>query len=127
MFPKEDKKRHDAYINEQIKKFPKMPPKQLQVHCIKEKVSKGDIRAAQEIGKKLSDTTRIRQLRSDMLALEQNAETNSTEAVAILKQACDKVDPFHIFEMNDSRMNDSIDFVFKTTHLAAEVESRPAV
>ena len=35
--PKDDRKKHDKYINEQIKKFPKMPPKQLQVHCIKEK------------------------------------------------------------------------------------------
>ena len=119
--PKDDRKKHDEYINEQIKKFPKMPPKQLQVHCIKEKVSEGDIIGAQQIGKKLSDTSRIRQLRSDMLSGEDNVETNSMEAVAIFKQACDKVDPFHIFEMNDSRMNDSIDFVFKTTRLAAEV------
>ena len=56
-----------------------------------------------------------------MLSVEDNVETNSIEAVAIFKEACDKVDPFHIFEMNDSRMNDSIDFVFKTTRLAAEV------
>ena len=43
------------------------------------------------------------------------------EAVAIFKEACDKSDPFHIFKMNDSRMNTLPDFVFKTSRLSAEL------
>ena len=48
-------------------------------------------------------------------------EPNSFEAVAIFKQACDKVDPFFIFEINDSRMNTDPDFCFKTSRLACEL------
>ena len=35
--PKEDRKKNDDFILEQIQKFPNLPPKQLQVHCIKQK------------------------------------------------------------------------------------------
>ena len=53
--PKEDKRGNDDYINEQIKKYPNLAPKALQVQCVKEKVSQGDIKGAQEIGRKLAD------------------------------------------------------------------------
>ena len=36
---KEDRKANDDFILEQIQKFPNLPPKQLQVHCIKQKLS----------------------------------------------------------------------------------------
>ena len=119
--PKEDRKGNDDYINEQIKKHPTLPPKALQVQCVKEKVSAGDIKGAQEIGRKLADRNRVRQLRAEMLAPDQNTDHHSMEAVAIFKEACDKVDPYHIFKMNDSRMNTLPDFVFKTSRLAAEL------
>ena len=51
----------------------------------------------------------------------QNVEPNSFEAGAIFKQACDKVDPFFIFEINDRRMNTDPDFCFKTSRLACEL------
>ena len=119
--PKEDKKGNDSYISEQIKKYPNLPPKALQVQCVKEKVSQGDIKGAQDIGRKLADRNRVRQLRSEMLSPDQNTDHHSMEAVAIFKEACDKSDPFHIFKMNDSRMNTLPDFVFKTSRLAAEL------
>ena len=34
--PKEDRKTNDDFILEQIHKYPNLPPKQLQVYCIKE-------------------------------------------------------------------------------------------
>ena len=119
--PKEDKKGNDMFINEQIKKYPNLAPKALQVQCVKEKVSEGDIKGAQEIGKKLADRSRIRQLRSEMLQPDQNTDHHSMEAVAIFKEACDKSDPFHIFRLNDSRMNTTPDFVFKTSRISAEL------
>ena len=97
--PKEDKRGNDDYINEQIKKYPNLAPKALQVQCVKEKVSQGDIKGAQEIGRKLADRNRVRQLRSEMLSPDQNTDHHSMEAVAIFKEACDKSDPFHIFKM----------------------------
>ena len=119
--PKEDKRGNDDYINEQIKKYPNLAPKALQVQCVKEKVSQGDIKGAQEIGRKLADRNRVKQLRSEMLSPDQNTDHHSMEAVAIFKEACDKSDPFHIFKMNDSRMNTLPDFVFKTSRLSAEL------
>ena len=119
--PKEDRKATDDFILEQIQKFPNLPPKQLQVHCIKQKVESADIRGAKEVTQKLADRTRIRQLRAELLKPSQNVEPNSFEAVAIFKQACDKVDPFFIFEINDSRMNTDPDFCFKTSRLACKL------
>ena len=119
--PKEDKKGNDDFISEQIKKYPNLPPKQLQVHCVKEKVNSGDIKGAQEVTRKLADRNRVRQLRNEILEPNQNADCNSFEAVAIFKKACDVSDVFHIFKMNDSRMNTSPDFVFKTSRIAAEL------
>ena len=70
-----------------------MPPKQLQVHCIKEKVDSGDLQGAKEVTKKLADRSRVRQLRAELLEPAQNVEAHSFEAVAIFKKACDKSDP----------------------------------
>ena len=42
-------------------------------------------------------------------------------AVAIFKQTCNKVDPFYIFDINDSRMNNDPDFCFNTSRLACEL------
>ena len=56
-----------------------------------------------------------------MLSPDQNTDHHSMEAVAIFKEACDKSDPYHIFKMNDSRMNTLPDFVFKTSRLAVEL------
>ena len=78
-------------------------------------------KGAQEIGRKLADRNRVKQLRSEMLSPDQNTDHHSMEAVAIFKEACDKSDPFHIFKMNDSRMNTLPDFVFKTSRLSAEL------
>ena len=72
-------------------------------------------------GRKLADRNRVKQLRSEMLSPDQNTDHHSMEAVAIFKEACDKSDPYHIFKMNDSRMNTLPDFVFKTSRLAAEL------
>ena len=56
-----------------------------------------------------------------MLSPDQNTDHHSMEAVAIFKEACDKSDPYHIFKMNDSRINTLPDFVFKASRLAAEL------
>ena len=70
-FPGKTKEAMMIYINEQIKKYPNLAPKALQVQCVKEKVSQGDIKGAQEIGRKLADRNRVRQLRSEMLSPDQ--------------------------------------------------------
>ena len=119
--PKEDRKANDEFILQQIKKYPNMHPKQLQVHCIKEKVDSADITGAQEVTKKLADRSRIRQLRAEILQPSQNVEPHSFEAVSIFKQACDKVDSFYIFQINDGRMNPDPDLLFKTSRIACEI------
>ena len=116
-----DKRRNDDYILEQIKKHPNLTPKNLQIHCIKEKIDAGDVEGARSVSRKLADRHHIQQLRGERISIEQNADAHSFAAVAILKEACDIVDPFHIFEMNDGRMNDNPDFVFKTFRISGEV------
>ena len=119
--PKINKKENDEFISEQIKKFPSLTPKNLQVHCVNEKIEDGDILGARIVGKKLADRNRIRSLRSQLLCTDPNTDVNSLSAVATLKEACDKVDKFYIYEMNDGGMNKENDFVFKTTRLSAEI------
>ena len=46
---------------------------------------------------------------------------HSLEAVATFKAACDKVDEFHIYKMNDGRMNGGTDYVFKSSRLCGEL------
>ena len=53
--PKEDRKANDNFILEQIHKYPNLPPKQLQVQCIKQKVDSTDITGAKEVIKKLAE------------------------------------------------------------------------
>ena len=52
--------------------------------------------------------------------MDQNTNVQSLAAVAMFKEACDKVDKFHIFKMNDGQMNTQTDFVFKTSRLSVE-------
>ena len=119
--PKVNTKEHDDYICAQIKKYPNLTPKNLQVQCVKEKINEGDIQGARNVSRKLSNTSRIRQIRSQVLKVDQNTNVQSLAAVAMFKEACDKVDKFHIFKMNDGRMNTQTDFVFKTSRLSAEL------
>ena len=119
--PKINRKENDEFISEQIKKFPTLTPKNLQVHCVKERIDAGDVLGAKLVGKKLADRHRIRNLRSQLVTTDQNTDVNSLAAVATFKVACDKVDECYIYEMNDGRMNGENDFVFKTTRLSAEL------
>ena len=96
-----DRRRHDEFIKEQIRKHPNLTLKKLQMHCIKEKMEEGDIQGARSISKKLADTRRIEQLRAETVKPLQNVDVHSFTAVGIFKQACDKVDEFYIFEVND--------------------------
>ena len=88
---------------------------------VSKKVDSADITGAQEVTKKLSDRSRIRQLRAEILEPSQNVEPHSFEAVAIFKQACDKVDQFYIFEISDERINNDSDFCFKTSKMTCEL------
>ena len=119
--PKVNTKEHDDYICVQIKKYPNLTPKNLQVQCVKEKINEGDIQGARSVSRKLSNRSRIRQIRSQLLEVDQNTNVQSLAAVAMFKEACDKVDKFHIYKMNDGRMNTQTDFVFKTSRLSAEL------
>ena len=119
--PKVNTKEHDDYICAQIKKYPYLTPKNLQVQCVKEKINEGDIQGARNVSRKLSNRSRIRQIRSQVLEVDQNTNVQSLAAVAMFKEACDKVDKFHIFKMNDGQMNTQADFVFKTSRLSAEL------
>ena len=116
-----DRHRHDEFIKEQIRRHPNLTPKKLQIHCIKEKMEEGDIQGARFISKKLADTRRIEQLRAETVKPLQNLDVHSFTAVGIFKQACDKVDEFYIFEVNDGQMNRGTDFVFKTSRICGEV------
>ena len=108
--PKVNTKEHDDYICAQIKKYPNLTPKNLQVQCVKEKINEGDIQGARNVSRKLSNRSRIRQIRSQELEVDQNTNVQSLAAVAVFKEAHDKVDKFHIFKMNDGRMNTQTDF-----------------
>ena len=116
-------KEHDDYICAQIKKYPNLTPKNLQVQCVKEKINEGDFQGARSVSRKLSNRSRIRQIRSqvDLLEVDQNTNVQSLAAVAMFKEACDKVDKFHIYKTNDGQMNIQTDFVFKKSRLLAEL------
>ena len=109
-----------SYLNK-FKSFPICLPNSYKYIASNKKLSLLISEGAKEVTQKLADRTRIRQLRAELLEPSQNVEPNSFEAVAIFKQACDKVDRFFIFEINDSRMNTDPDFCYKTSRLACEL------
>ena len=49
--PKVNTKEHDDYICAQIKKYPNLTPKNLQVQCVKEKINEGDIQGARNVSR----------------------------------------------------------------------------
>ena len=119
--PKINKKENYDFISKQIKKFPTLTPKMLQVHCVQEKIDIDDIHGARLVGKKLADRNRIRSLRSTLLCRDPKLQVSSFAAVATFKEACDKVDKFYVYEINNGRMNSDNDFVFKTSRLSTEL------
>ena len=104
-----------------MKKYPTLPPKQLQVHCVKEKVSTGDLKGAVEISRRLGNKRRLKQIRRDTIEVEQNTDIHSLSAVGIFKRGCDENDKYHIYRVNDSCMNRDPDYVFKTSKVMAEI------
>ena len=81
----------------------------------------GDIREAQRRAMQLSYTN----IRSEKakISWERNPDTQSLEAVGILKQAMDKEDKYLIYKINDLQFNGQPDYTFDSSAPIAHLET----
>ena len=91
---------------------------------IGEAVSKGNVEDGLNIAKRYT-SNRMKYLKQK-ISRDMNPDQHSFEAVAIYKKELDKTDPFLIYKVNDGKMNNLPDFVFKSAKdmllLAAEMD-----
>ena len=78
-----------------------------------EHIWKGDIEAGKQKAMEFN-TNRMKFLKN-RLVRDLNPDQHSFEAVGIYKEQTDKSDPFLIYKVNDGRLNDQPDFVFKSS------------
>jgi hypothetical protein len=117
---KKSEKHDTAFIQEAIKAHSTLGPKRLTLELMKSALEKGDLDQVDDIAKKLSNPTKIR---NEKYRMKQDTfpDRNSFEAVSTLKRSTDKKDKFHIYKMNPPNMNEDVPFVFKTSREMAQL------
>ena len=86
-----------------------------------EKIEAGDIDGAEQEPKDWELNSNISTGMSDVEQIQQSQYVNSFDAVALIKRKLDKKDPYLIYHISDGAMNNSSDYVFKSSHKGAEV------
>ena len=83
-------------------------------------VGEGRINDAQNEAENWVDTRMAKRILSDNNNLVVVGEdNNSFDAVAIIKRQVDMKDEFYIYRLNNGSMNDSSDYVFKSSRIMA--------
>ena len=95
----------------------KKPPKQIQREKILEHIptnSTWDFAKAREAARLWSDTTQIRNIQQEAMASDV-AELTSFDALAEMKASADAEDKFLMYKINNGKLNNDPDYVFKTS------------
>ena len=84
-------------------------------------LSRGDAQSAQSFVKACTDKEALKEVHKETMQDLIGLDMHSINAVATVKKHTDKVDPFHIFQINDRNMNNESSIVFKSSKVAAQV------
>ena len=100
------------YTAKWIQRYPGVTYKDLKSTVIQSLLDAGDAEEAENAAYGIT-TQAFRKIKTGMNVDPggQQVETQSLEAVAILKRSCDKIDPLHIYKINSKAMNNQPDFV----------------
>ena len=116
--PNYTNRREKIEVAEDVQKMEnKVPPKVLQRQRVTAAMARGDFKEADRLAAVYMDLKYTENCQKEM----GTQDKNSYEAIANLKEAWDKEDPYYIYEAQDGRLNNSITYVFKTSKWAAEI------
>lgn len=104
------------YTAKWVERYPGISFKQLKSAVIQHLLDSGDHEEAENAAYRIT-TQAYRKVKRDMAHDIQGelVQTQSMEAVAILKKGSDKIDPFHIYKINSKAMNNQPDYVMKSS------------
>ena len=104
------------YTRQWVERYPGISFKKLKSVVIQELIDSGAAEEAQNAAYRIT-TQAYHKIRRDMApdADTEPVKAHSIRAVAHLKKTSDKIDPFHIFRINDGEMNNKPDFVMKSS------------
>ena len=111
-----------SYTKQWVLKYPGMSFKDLKSTVIRYLLDQGDNEGAEQAAYKITNKaykTNVRQ--HGIQGLDMEVSTQSIEAVAELKKGSDKVDPLHIYKLNNSAMNGEPDYVMKSSSTMLEI------
>ena len=113
---KPEVKSDTEYTKQWVERYPGVRFKKLKSAVIQHLLDSGDSEEAQNAAYRIT-TQAYHKIRRDMAADPdaEPVEVQSIRAVALLKKTSDKIDPLHIFKINDSGMNNQPDFVMKSS------------
>ena len=78
-------------------------------------MSRGDHEGAKNFVKAATDSSALKEARKETLSDIIDMDMHSIHAVSLVKKESDKVDPYHIYSINDRHLNNKPSFVFKSS------------
>ena len=78
-------------------------------------LSRGDHEGARKFVKAATDSSALKEARKETLSDIIEMDMLSIHAVSLVKKKSDKVDPYHIYSINDRCLNNNPSFVFKSS------------
>ena len=113
---KPEVKSDTEYTKHWVERYPGVSFKKLKSAVIQHLLDSGDSEEAENAAYRIT-TQAFHKIRRDMAGDPDTepVEVQSIRAVALLKKTSDKIDPLHIFKLNDSGMNNQPDYVMKSS------------
>ena len=118
---KEEKEKKKQVLKIILSKNPKATKNKIIDEGSKYFLSRGDAKSAQNFVKACTDKQALNEARKETMQDLIGLDMHSINAVSIVKKDTDKVDPYHIFQINDRKMNNESSMVFKSSQIAAQL------
>ena len=118
---KEEKEKKKQVLKIILSKNPKATKNKIIDEGSKYFLSRGDAKSAQNFVKACTDKQALNEARKETMQDLIGLNMHSINAVSIVKKDTDKVDPYHIFQINDRKMNNESSMVFKSSQIAAQL------
>ena len=99
-----------------IERYPGLNFRDLRSEVIQHYLDSGDSKEAEQSAYRLIDQA-FRKIKRSIKAESpmDKVEVQSLEAVGLVKEGSDKVDPFHVYKINSKRLNNKPDYVMKSS------------
>ena len=118
---KPDVENASAYTKQWMEKFPGQSFRQLKTSVVDYHLNANNMEEARKAAERITSRAYRKVRRQFTAEVDQDeVSVQSMEAVAILKESSDKLDPFYIYKINSKSMNGQPDFVIKSGKIALQ-------